>query len=261
MRPRAALLPSARSAEWKSSEAVVAKLNRFVTLSDEDRSAVEALCWNTRRVAAQRDIISEGSRPVGVHVILEGWACRYKTLRDGSRHIPAFLLPGDFCDLQAPMLDRMDHGIAAITPVKVATVSHAQMAASALDRPNVMLALHWVTLVDLAVLRTWMVGLSGRSALGRVAHMICELRDRSASVGIGDREEFPFPLTQVELADATGQTAVHANRIVSQLRSSGLADIRNGTVTIINPIALEAAAEYDSNYLHQEQAARGHNAS
>lgn len=256
MRPRAALVPNVRSKERTNSEAVIAKLERFVTLVDADRRAIETLCWNTRRVAAQRDIVSEGSRPVGVHVILEGWACRYKTLRDGGRHIPALLIPGDFCDLQAAMLDRMDHGIAAITPVKVACVSHAQFAAFAVARPNLVVALHWATLVDLAVLRAWMVGLSGRSALGRVAHLICELRDRSDNVGIGDRDHFPFPLTQVELADATGQTAVHANRVVSQLRSSGLADIRGGAATIVDQTALETAADYDSSYLHLHQAVR-----
>lgn len=231
-------------------------MNQFVTLSDDDREAVQALCWNTRRVAAQHDVISEGARPLGVHVVLEGWACRYKTLRDGSRHIPAILIPGDFCDLQAAMLDRMDHGIAAITPVKVACVSHVQFAAFAQDRPNVVLALNWATLVDLAVLRTWMVGLSGRCALGRVAHLICELRDRSDNVGMGNCDHYPFPLTQVELAEATGQTAVHANRIVSQLRTAGLADIRKGTVTILNALGLETVAEYDPTYLYRGQATR-----
>ncbi|RZM30972.1 MAG: Crp/Fnr family transcriptional regulator [Sphingomonas sp.] len=201
-------------------------------------------------------MISEGSRPAGIHVVLEGWACRYKTLRDGGRHIPALLLPGDFCDLQAAMLDRMDHGIAAITPLRVACISQAQLAAFTAERPNIVLALQWATLVDLSALRTWMVGLSGRSALGRVAHLVCELRDRSFNANAGDRNHFPFPLTQVELADATGQTAVHANRIVSQLRSSRLADIRGGSVTILDGTALESVAEYDPAYLHLDQAAR-----
>ncbi|RYF19401.1 MAG: Crp/Fnr family transcriptional regulator [Oxalobacteraceae bacterium] len=177
-------------------------------------------------------------------------------MRDGSRHIIALLLPGDFCDMQAALLYRMDHGIAAITPVKVACVDVTQIAAFSRDRPNLTLALEWSTLVDLAILRTWMIGLSGRSALGRVAHMVCELRDRSDSVGLGDYPRYPFPLTQVELAEATGQTAVHANRIVSQLRSSGLADIREGIVTILDNVGLEAAAEYEPTYLYRGQSKR-----
>lgn len=245
-----------RFRERNSSDAVVAKLSRFVALTDHDRDAIETMCWNTRRVPAQRDVVSEGSRPNSVHVVLEGWACRYKTLRDGGRHIPGLLLPGDFCDLQGTMLDRMDHGIAAITPLKVASVSHAEFAAVIDGSATIMRALQWAALVDVAVMRAWMVGLSGRSALGRVAHLVCELRDRSIGIGIGDRTQFPFPLTQAELADCTGQTAVHANRIVSQLRALHLVDIRGGSAIILDHDALEATAEYNPDYLHLDQSTR-----
>ena len=46
-----------------------------------------------RNYAAKQDMIREGDRPGPVFVVLEGWACRYKILPNGTRQIMAFLMP------------------------------------------------------------------------------------------------------------------------------------------------------------------------
>jgi DNA-binding IclR family transcriptional regulator len=61
---------------------------------------------------------------------------------------------------------------------------------------------------------------------------------------------FPFGLTQEDLAQATGMTTVHANRILQQLRSEGLIDLRGRTLTVLDPKRLRKAAHYETNYLH-----------
>ena len=54
----------------------------------------------------------------------------------------------------------------------------------------------------------------------------------------------PLPLTQEEIGDATGLTAVHVNRMLRQLEDEALIARENGRVTIRNAPALMRTANY-----------------
>src|ERR1700723_402276 len=99
------------------------KLSNFAALSEEESKAVVDSCNNVREVAAREDVIEQGDRTGGVKLLLDGFACRYKTLDDGRRQIVAYFVPGDLCDLRVFILKRMDHSIGAISPCKVATIA------------------------------------------------------------------------------------------------------------------------------------------
>jgi CRP-like cAMP-binding protein len=85
------------------------KLHGFSPLSGEETAALSEATSLPRKVPARTDLIREGDRPGPVFVILEGWACRYKILPNGTRQVLAFLMPGDSCDLHAGLLAEMDH--------------------------------------------------------------------------------------------------------------------------------------------------------
>jgi CRP-like cAMP-binding protein len=78
---------------------LITKLEQFTKLSDDDRRSVEDAIRDVRQFEARQDIIAEGERPDDVHLLLEGWAGRYKVLPDGGRAIMAYLIPGDVCDI------------------------------------------------------------------------------------------------------------------------------------------------------------------
>lgn len=188
---------------------LMAKLDVTSDLSDEDRQAVRRLCRSGKQVEARRDIIKEGDRPEHVHLMLEGWAARYKVVPDGARQIMAFMLPGDFCDLHVTILGEMDDGIVALTPAKVGFVRDEDIDELTGERPQVGRALWRATLIDEAVLRSWIVNIGRRDAAERVAHLFCELHARLKLVGLVEEDQFDLPLTQDVLADATGLTPVH----------------------------------------------------
>jgi CRP-like cAMP-binding protein len=210
------------------------------------------MCRNARTVGAKRDIISDGEKPDHVHLVLEGWAARYKILPDGSRQITAFLLPGDFCDLHVTILAQMDHGIMALCRTRVAYVPHQTMQDLPIDRPQLGRALWRATLVDEAVLRSWIVNLGRREALERIAHLFCELHARLSLVGLVADGQFRLPLTQDVIADATGLTAVHVNRVLKRLRGDDVITLRGGELTIPDVRKLGKIANFDPSYLHRE---------
>lgn len=229
---------------------LVAKLAMAADLREEDVQGLIALCRSERTIGAKKHILSQGDRPEHVHVILEGWAARYRTLSDGSRQIVAFLIPGDFCDLHYGALAHADHGIFALTRCRVAYVSSADLEAVISAHSKLTKALQWAALVDEATLREWIVNLGRRDAFERIAHLLCELHARMQMVGLVRDNQMTFPVTQSELADATGLTAVHVNRTLQRLREEKLIKLANRNLTILDLGALQTAAGFSADYLH-----------
>ena len=229
---------------------LVRKLQRYVRLADADQVWLEEALAPGRPIAARTDIIEEGDDPRAVNVILDGWACRYRQLRDGRRQIVAFLLPGDPCDPHVFLLDQMDHAIGAITPVSLGQIPGASLQAITARSSTLDLAFHREALATAAVQREWTVSLGSRTGIERLAHLFCELHARLSTIGLTDGNACALPLTQSDLGDAMGQTSVHINRTLQEMRSLGLITLRSRRLTINDPAALAALAHFDPTYLH-----------
>ena len=62
---------------------------------------------------------------------------------------------------------------------------------------------------------------------------------------------FDFPVTQEQLADATGLTPVHTNRTLQALRRDDLIQLNSGSLRILDWKGLREAGDFDPLYLHQ----------
>jgi CRP-like cAMP-binding protein len=235
---------------------VAYKLEAFTRLSADDRSALAQIGRNFRYIDARRDLISEGDKPRYVHLVLDGWACRYKQLPDGKRQIVALFVPGDFCDVNVYVLRSMDHSIGAITRLKVAMITPEEMSALTAERPRLTQALWWHELVTAAVQREWTLNLGQRSAYERLAHLLIELYMRLNTVGRAHNGRCDFPLTQNDLADATGLTSVHVNRTLQELRRDGLIELERKQLQILDMPRMMDVAMFNPNYLHLEHEGR-----
>ena len=116
--------------------------------------------------------------------------------------------------------------------------------------PNITTALWWVELVSKSIHREWIVNVGQRSARERIAHLFCELFLRLESVGLTDGFSCDFPLTQHDIADTTGLTAVHVNRTIQELRRDGLIVLERQRLTIPDMLALQGAGLFNPDYLH-----------
>ena len=239
-----------------SGNALVAKLKVFADLSETDPGRLDHLCRNVRTVPKGQPIILEGDRPDHIHLISSGWAARYLTMRNGSRQIVAFLIPGDFCDLHVSLLGRMDHTIVALNTCRVCFIPSAEMDALTSEDSNLTKALWWGTLVDEAILRSWVANVGRRDAHERVAHLLCEMHVRMKLIGLVSDDRLDLPITQTDLADATGLTTIHVNRMLQRLRRENLIEFRSGILTVLDIDGLREAAGFDSSYLHLKRRKR-----
>lgn len=231
-------------------EPVIRRLNALRPLSTEGRASLEyAMLEGLQRAGADEDLISEGDPVDSVRVVLSGWLCRYKTLEDGRRQIVNFVFPGESCDAHAFLLPVMDHSIAALTPAVYAEIKRARFETLTAGDRSLAEAFLCETLVNNAVQREWAINLGRRSALERVAHLLCEIVERLRPVGLVDGNSCGMPVTQMDLADATGLSVVHLNRTVQELRASGLIVLRDRVLTINDLDALKETALFSPSYL------------
>lgn len=233
------------------SDPFITKLSRLVDLGEGEVAALGALTGRARRYPARKDLIREGDKPGAVLVMLEGWACRYKVLPNGTRQIMAFMMPGDACDLHVNMLAEMDHSIQTVTASHVASISGVAMQAAMERYPRIAQAMYVAQLIDEGVMRAWIVSMGRRSSIERVAHLVCELYLRMSAIGMNTDGNFVLPLSQIVLADALGMTPVHINRVLKELRKSGTMALGRGRIEILDLLKLVHTAGFDENYLHR----------
>ncbi|WP_027575120.1 Crp/Fnr family transcriptional regulator [Bradyrhizobium sp. WSM1743] len=231
-------------------EPVIRRLSALRPLSTEARASLEyAMLEGLQRVGPGEDLISEGDPVDSVRVVLSGWLCRYKTLEDGRRQIVNFIFPGESCDAHAFLLSVMDHSIATMTPVVYSEIKRARFESLMADDRSLAEAFWCETLVNIAIQREWAINLGRRVAVERVAHLFCETFERLRAVGMVDGNSCVMPVTQMDLADATGLSVVHLNRTLQELRASGLIILRERMLTIPDLDALKNAALYSPSYL------------
>jgi CRP-like cAMP-binding protein len=231
------------------TNAFIRKLEYGADLTDEDRRTLASVSANACRMAAHTDIVREGDKPEMVHLVLEGYACRYKLLADGKRQIMALFVPGDLCDLHVQILGQMDHSIATLSDAQIVEMP-MQTVGKLIENPRINRALWWASLVDASTLREWLVSMGQRESAEQMAHLFCELFVRLDSIGLVKAKGFDFPLTQDELADLMGITPVHVNRILGRLRDEALIEWTGRRVVIPDFDQLRDLGGFDPNYLH-----------
>ena len=243
----------------QAAEAVAAlllKLRVRDVVTAEEEEVLRASIGEIRAHPAGRTLVRSGTTLSASTLLIEGIVCRYKDLADGQRQIMELHVAGDFVDLHGFLLKRLDHNIGSITPVRVALVPHDAIRGITETHPHLGRMLWFSTLLDAAIHREKILSIGRRSAVARIAQILCELLVRLRLVGLADEKGYQLPLTQADLADVTGLTSVHVNRMLKKLRDEKLLTFRGGRVTIGDWEGLQRVAEFDPTYLHLERRPR-----
>jgi CRP-like cAMP-binding protein len=237
-------------------EAHLLKLRVRDDIGAEEEAAIRGMVGEIREYNADQVIIRRGSELRESVLLLDGWIARTKDLSDGGRQISELQFAGDFTDIHGFTLKRLDHNIATITPCRVALVPHDRLR-STLERFPHLMRVYWLmTNIDAAIHREWTVSLGRRSALSRMAHLFCEIRERLDIVGLAKNDTYEFPLTQQELGECLGLTAVHVNRTLQELRRRGLIEVENRRARILDLPRLQSEGDFDPYYLYLEKRPR-----
>jgi CRP-like cAMP-binding protein len=226
------------------------KLRLWTELGDDEEQALLALPHILSQAEAGKYIVREGDEARHSCLLVSGFAYRQKVTRNGARSISAIHMQGDLVDLQNSLLGYADHSVQALTRSEIASIPREAVIALAFQFPRIGMAMWYDTLVDASIFREWILNIARRESIQRIAHLLCEFGIRLEALGLGKRLSYELPMTQEQLADATGLTPVHVNRTLKELEARGLITRTVRNVAVADWSNLERAGDFNDAYLH-----------
>lgn len=223
-------------------------------LTKAEQEAILALPGEEVRTDAHRDIVRPGQVTDFSCLVVSGLVGRFDQLANGHRQITALHIIGDFCDLHSLAVPESGWGLESLTDSVIHMVPHEALGKLVESSPAFAMAFWRDTVVDSSILAKWNSALGRRSAKARLAHLLCEMGMRFEQAGLGEHHDFDFPITQAQLADVLGVTAVHLNRTMQALRQDELLVTSGSRFRLPNRKRLCQVAQFDPSYLLLGQA-------
>lgn len=229
---------------------IIDKLQSRLPLTGEQARLIAAAIGRVETVPARSDLAQSSGAVVSPVFLIEGYAYLYKMGSHGGRQILAFHLPGEMINSGSAILPDTHWGIATLSQCQVARIEQVAIHELVAADPTIADALWVDALVNTEIALEWVMNLGRREAPARVAHLFCELAARMEAIGRCSGHSFVFPASQVDLADATGITHVHLNRVLRRLRAEGMLSVHGHHAVIHDWDQLRDLAEFDPAYLH-----------
>lgn len=225
------------------------RLSRHEPLGDRDRRAILALPHRTRSYARTPWAVRQGEPQSTCLLILSGLSCQSHMLPSGVRQITSFHLSGDLIGSPVGGRSGAQQSLEIVERSEMAEIARSDIVQLAADHPAIARALWADTAATGATMREWLINVGRRNARGRVLYLLCELGLRYEEQGAGTRDDFVLPLTQTHIADATGLTPVHVNRVLQALAAEGRVSRNGRRIEIPDWEAIVAGEAFDFDHL------------
>jgi CRP-like cAMP-binding protein len=226
-----------------------------VTLTPSEQEALGRLEEQSRSYRRGAMIRSESDNARELFIVSKGWLHSYALLGNGSRQIMRLHFSGDILGLSSLAFGQSSESISAVTDVTLCPFDREKLAILFEEHPRLGALVFALSVAERVTLADRLASIGRTSARTRVATLICEMIAR-LRMADGDKKEFHIPLTQEEIGDSTGLTAVHVNRMMRELVDDGLIARNGNNVTLLDEARLIAEvnfvdrfAEIDTSWL------------
>ena len=220
------------------------RLSDMVTLTPGEHRALEQLEDRERQLRRGATLQRENDRCSELFILRKGMMMSSVLLDDGSRQILRFLFPGDMMGVSSLVYREAPETITALTDAVVCPFERTAMSKLIADHPRLAALIMVYNQIERAALTDRLAALGRTSAKARVAGILLEMHNRMRMLDKGLDRTFTLGLTQEEIGDATGLTAVHVNRMLRQLEDEGIIAREAGRVTLTDERALTRAANF-----------------
>lgn len=232
-----------------SSELAVARIAAFGELGVKDLASLEQMAAPVRQLGRGKTIRHEGDPEPKMYLLLSGWTESSMLLPSGERQSIKVHLPGDLLGMPGLAMRYAPDTIRALTEVQVTTIEPRYIGGLFKTNPRIAAMLFLVSQEERVFLMDRLASVGRTGSLNRIAALIAQL---SVRIGRQDRkpaDSYFAPLTQSQIGDMTGMTAIHVNRTLHKLELANICIWRNRTVTIIDRIRLQELAGFPSREL------------
>ena len=227
----------------------VARLRQLVDLKAADLKGLDDIIDGELVIRKRRDLIADGYEYRKLCFVKDGYAVRYKLLRNGKRQILNVILPGDVVGLPGSFYERAVYSVTAISDLRMNVCSLDAYVQLCYRHPQYGLALSWIAVQEATTYAEHVIDVGRRTPVERLSHFLLELHARLAAVGRAEKTRFRLPFSQEVIADVLGLSVPHLNRMMQQLRSEKLIADRERVVEFLDADALQSLAHYQPQAL------------
>ncbi len=227
----------------------VARLTQLVDLKAAGLKAFDDIIDGELVIRKRRDLISDGYEYRKLCFVKDGYAVRYKLLRNGKRQILNVILPGDIVGLPGSFYERAVYSVIAITDLRMNVCSLDAYVQLCYRHPQYGLALSWIAVQEATTYAEHVIDVGRRTPIERLSHFLLELHARLKAVGRAEKARFTLPFSQEVIADVLGLSVPHLNRMMQQLRAEKLIADTERVVEFLNVDALQSLAHYQPQAL------------
>ena len=223
---------------------LVERLGHYLRLTGPEQFALEALEGGERVYRRGAMVRREHDRAHELYIINSGWLLSFVLLDDGSRQILRIHLPGDMVGLSCAAFNEATESLVALTDVKLSPVEKSALNKLFVEHPRMGALLFLIAQAEKVSLSDRLASLGRTSAKARVAALILDTVSRLRVMNADLGDSIAFPLTQEEIGDATGLTAVHVNRMMRALAEDGIIARNGNHIRLLDEKRLTAEANY-----------------
>jgi len=233
----------------KDQHPFVTRLTPLVDLNAADLKDFYDIIDGELAVRKRRDLIADGYEYRKLCFVKNGYAVRYKLLRNGKRQIINVILPGDIVGLPGSFYDRAIHAVNAISDLLMNVCSLDAYVQLCYRRPQYGLALAWMAVQEATTYAEHIIDVGRRTPVERLSHFLLELHARLRTVGRAEKTRFTLPFSQEVIADVLGLSVPHLNRTIQQLRKEKLIANSERVIEFLDIDALQTLAHFQSQAL------------
>ncbi|MEO5866201.1 MAG: Crp/Fnr family transcriptional regulator [Sphingomonas sp.] len=220
----------------------------MVELTPAEHSALERLEERERSLRRGAALQRENDKANELFILKKGMMMSSVLLDDGSRQILRFHFPGDMLAVSSLVYRETPETITALSDCSVCPFERHAFSKVITDHPRLAGLVLVYNQIERVALTDRLAALGRTSAKARVAAILVEMRNRMRVLDKDIGASFLLGLTQEEVGDATGLTAVHVNRMLRQLEDERMITRENGRVTFLDERALAQAANFVDRY-------------
>jgi CRP-like cAMP-binding protein len=222
----------------------VVRVMQYVALSAADLKSLDAIIDGEITIRRRRDLVVDGYEYRKLGFVKEGYAMRYKLLRNGKRQILNVILPGDVVGLPGSFHDRALYSVTAISDLRMHVCVLDAYIRLCYQRPQFGLALSWIAVQEATTYAEHIIDVGRRTPIERLSHFLLELYARLRAVGYAEENRFTLPFSQEVMADVLGLSVPHLNRMMQQLRAEKLISDQERQVEFVDIEAMQTLAHY-----------------
>lgn len=223
-------------------DAVFRRFSEFTAFSPDDVARIRKMARGPSRYRRLDVIRREGSEPDSLYVLIDGWVASSTVLANGRRLIFEIHLPGDLMGTTSVCTATAVDTLTALTPATVSRIPIDQFSEAFMSWPRFAGAMLLSCQLERVVMMDRLVAVGRTPAAARFAALLLDLQERLDNGARTAAGPLDLWITQEDIADYLGLTAVHVNRVFRQLVGEGIITRSRQHIVINDPHRLEALA-------------------